>query len=112
MIKVGDFGLSESTYSKNYFRQDQSAGIKLPIKWMAPESLTDGIFSEKTDVVSTMPHPYILFAVTRDRVGMGEGCRVGEGCWKGVEGGEEVGRGVGEGEEGKEHFAGYTVSKL
>ena len=52
VIKVADFGLSENTYAKDYFRQEQTAGAKLPIKWMAYESLTDGIFSEKTDVVS------------------------------------------------------------
>ena len=52
VIKVADFGLSENTYAKSYFRQDLTAGVKLPIKWMAYESLTDGIFSEKTDVVS------------------------------------------------------------
>ena len=56
MIKVADFGLAESTYTKSYFRQDHNTGVKLPIKWMAPESLTDGVFSEKTDVVSTLPH--------------------------------------------------------
>ena len=53
VLKVADFGLSENTYAKSYFRQEQTAGIKLPIKWMAYESLTDGIFSEKTDVVSS-----------------------------------------------------------
>ena len=53
VIKVADFGLSENTYAKSYFRQQQTAGVKLPIKWMAYESLTDGIFSEKTDVVSS-----------------------------------------------------------
>ena len=52
VIKVADFGLSVNTYAKSYFRREQTDGVKLPIKWMAYESLTDGIFSEKTDVVS------------------------------------------------------------
>ena len=52
MIKVGDFGLSEEVYLTNYFRQGEGASVKLPVKWMALESLLDGIFSEKTDVVS------------------------------------------------------------
>ena len=51
MIKVADFGLSENTYVKNYFRQGSGSSVKLPIKWMALDSLTDGVFSEKTDVV-------------------------------------------------------------
>ena len=54
VLKVADFGLSENTYAKSYFRQEQTAGVKLPVKWMAYESLTDGIFSEKTDVVSSV----------------------------------------------------------
>ncbi len=51
-IKVGDFGLSEDVYAKNYFRQTSSNGVKLPVKWMALESLKLGVFSEKSDVVS------------------------------------------------------------
>ena len=53
VIKVADFGLAESIDStkKLYFRQDKKAAIKLPVKWMAPESINDGIFSEKSDVV-------------------------------------------------------------
>ena len=51
VIRVSDFGLSEDMYAKNYFRQDKDAVVKLPIKWMAPESLNDGIFTEKSDVV-------------------------------------------------------------
>ena len=51
---MADFGLSESLdTTKEYFR-DLEIGddaTKLPIKWMALESITDGIFSEKTDVV-------------------------------------------------------------
>ena len=53
MIKIADFGLSEDVLEKNYFRQGGGSGerVKLPVKWMAPESLSDGHFSEKSDVV-------------------------------------------------------------
>ena len=56
VIKVADFGLSEDIYARNYFRQGkqgeyEESSVKVPIKWMAVESLNDGIFSEKTDVV-------------------------------------------------------------
>ena len=52
VIKVADFGLSESVGTKQYFRQDKLAIVKLPIRWLAPESLEDYIFSQKSDVVS------------------------------------------------------------
>ena len=56
VIKVADFGLSEDIYARNYFRQemhenDGEEAVKLPVKWMALESLNDGIFNQKTDVV-------------------------------------------------------------
>ena len=54
IIKVADFGLAEDIYSTDYYRQtkDANAPVKLPVKWMALESLHDGLFNEKTDVVS------------------------------------------------------------
>ncbi len=51
VIKVSDFGLAEDIYTKDYFRQGADRCVRLPVKWMAPESLTDGVFTEKTDVV-------------------------------------------------------------
>ena len=51
IIKVADFGLTRDVYEKMYFREDKKEGAKLPFKWMALESLQDGVFSEKTDVV-------------------------------------------------------------
>ena len=71
VIKVADFGLSEDVYARNYFRQvstqeeDGDAPVKLPVRWMALESLNDGVFSEKTDVVRI-----ITFAEITERLSM------------------------------------------
>ena len=52
LIKITDFGLAEDVFERNYYRQGNNEEvIKLPVKWMAPESLSDGHFSEKSDVV-------------------------------------------------------------
>ena len=49
---MADFGLSESIdISKEYYRQEMQNAIKLPIKWLAPECISDGLFSERSDVV-------------------------------------------------------------
>ena len=55
IIKVSDFGLTEDMYSTAYYRHDSSetgTQEKIPIKWMAPESIETHIFDESTDVVS------------------------------------------------------------
>ena len=48
-IKVADFGLARDVYSTEYYRVEQH--VMLPVKWMAIESIMDGYFNEKTDVV-------------------------------------------------------------
>ena len=49
-IKVADFGLARDVRIKEYYRQ-QSNG-KIPVRWMAPETLHTKISNEKSDVVS------------------------------------------------------------
>ena len=49
-MKVGDFGLAEDMYARGYVRED-SKTVKFPYKWMPPESLEDGLFSQQSDVV-------------------------------------------------------------
>ena len=55
MMKVADFGLTEDMYGTNYFRRRKSVKggeEKVPIRWMAPESIEKDIYNERTDVVS------------------------------------------------------------
>ena len=52
---MADFGLTEDMYGTNYFRRRKSetgSEEKVPIKWMAPESIENDIYTEASDVVS------------------------------------------------------------
>ena len=62
-MRVGDLGLAEDVYSQGYFRQGKDDAVKLPFKWMAPESLRDGLFSEKSDVVRHSINALYLFEI-------------------------------------------------
>ena len=46
-IKVSDFGLMKQIY-EDVCRSEKSK--KLPVKWMAPESLYQGVYTTKSDV--------------------------------------------------------------
>ncbi|CAK9295252.1 unnamed protein product [Gordionus sp. m RMFG-2023] len=48
---VSDFGLSRDIYEKDYY-SSSNKNIKLPIKWMALESLQKNVYNCKTDVWS------------------------------------------------------------
>ena len=52
IIKIADFGLSVNIGDKDYYQLTKHVEVKLPLKWMAPESLSDFMFSELSDVVS------------------------------------------------------------
>ena len=51
-VKVADFGLTRDIYETDYYRQTHQG--RVPIKWMALESLHDRISNEKTDVVGSI----------------------------------------------------------
>ena len=53
IVKVADFGLAEDMYGLNYYRHNSSeVGERVPIRWMAPETINSNIYNEATDVVS------------------------------------------------------------
>ncbi|MCJ8731698.1 hypothetical protein PDJAM_G00202490 [Pangasius djambal] len=49
-VRVADFGLSKQIFSSNYYRQ--KVAIRMPVKWMAIESLSESIYTSKSDVWS------------------------------------------------------------
>lgn len=51
-VCVADFGLSKKIYSGDYYRQGRIA--KMPVKWIAIESLADRVYTSKSDVVRAM----------------------------------------------------------
>ncbi len=59
-VKVGDFGMTKELYIQDYYTSDTADYV--PLRWMAPECITQGKFSIYSDVVRT-----------------GEGGRQGEG---------------------------------
>uniref|UniRef100_A0A8C5A6G1 Tyrosine-protein kinase receptor TYRO3 n=1 Tax=Gadus morhua TaxID=8049 RepID=A0A8C5A6G1_GADMO len=47
-VCVADFGLSKKIYSGDYYRQGSAS--KLPVKWIALESLADNVYTSQSDV--------------------------------------------------------------
>ena len=47
-MKIGDFGLARMLSQQDYYRKTGEA--LLPVRWMAPESLLDAIFTSQSDV--------------------------------------------------------------
>ena len=50
VVKVADFGLSRDIYNREYYASSDNR-TKLPVKWMAIESLTKAVYTSKSDVV-------------------------------------------------------------
>ncbi|KAH8295513.1 hypothetical protein KR018_012512 [Drosophila ironensis] len=50
VLKIADFGLARDIQSTDYYRKNTNG--RLPIKWMAPESLQEKFYDSKSDVWS------------------------------------------------------------
>lgn len=48
VVKIGDFGLARDIYKNDYYRKE-GEGL-LPVRWMSPESLIDGVFTSQSDI--------------------------------------------------------------
>lgn len=102
-VKIGDFGMARDIYENDYYRKE-SRGL-LPVRWMAPESLADGVFTSDSDVwsygivlwemVTLAEQPYqglsneqvLQFVVSRGTLIRPDECpdllwEIMESCWK------------------------------
>lgn len=50
VVKIGDFGMTRPMFDSDYYRFNKKG--MLPVRWMAPESLADGLFTPMSDVWS------------------------------------------------------------
>ena len=50
VVKVGDFGLARDVYMKDCYKSTSRG--PMPIRWMAPESISDGRYTSQSDVWS------------------------------------------------------------
>lgn len=50
IVKISDLGLARDIYANDFY--EIKSNKPLPFRWMAPESIFDGIFSTESDVWS------------------------------------------------------------
>jgi len=49
-VKLADFGMSRPMFESDYYRFSKKG--MLPVRWMSPESLSDGLFTPMSDIWS------------------------------------------------------------
>ncbi|XP_052822135.1 uncharacterized protein LOC106880693 isoform X4 [Octopus bimaculoides] len=49
-VKIGDFGMTRSLYESDFYKFSKKG--MLPVRWMSPESIWDGIFTALSDIWS------------------------------------------------------------
>lgn len=61
VVKIGDFGLARDIYKHDYYRKE-GEGL-LPVRWMSPESLVDGVFTTQSDIWSVTKKCFIILTI-------------------------------------------------
>ncbi|PIK62648.1 hypothetical protein BSL78_00440 [Apostichopus japonicus] len=49
-VMISDFGMTRALYDSNYYRLNKQG--RLPVRWMAPESVSEGLFTTMSDIWS------------------------------------------------------------
>ncbi|VEL40422.1 unnamed protein product [Protopolystoma xenopodis] len=65
VVKIGDFGLCRDIYEHNYYLKKGRG--RLPVRWMAPESLRSAYFTSQSDQVfffTTRSYGVVLWEIT------------------------------------------------
>lgn len=65
-VKVGDFGMTRDIYETDYYRKG-SKGL-LPVRWMSPESLKDGVIIEKINKFNSLVQLQTSICVFLDKL--------------------------------------------
>ncbi|XP_070563374.1 fibroblast growth factor receptor 3-like [Ptychodera flava] len=52
VAKIADFGLSRDVYQKGQYQRHPTGGMLVPVRWMAPEALSAGVYSHESDIWS------------------------------------------------------------
>uniref|UniRef100_A0A1I7U1A5 receptor protein-tyrosine kinase n=1 Tax=Caenorhabditis tropicalis TaxID=1561998 RepID=A0A1I7U1A5_9PELO len=63
IIRVADFGLAKKHSNKTYYRVKNIKDTQMPVRWMAPESLQNHTYTQKSDVWSFGICLYEIFSL-------------------------------------------------
>ena len=63
LVKIADFGMSKDVYTDNYYRESSAEKPK-PVRWMSIESLREGVYNSKTEVVGFINTTLFSYIIT------------------------------------------------